>query len=282
MRGVDREARAAALLNSPLGAFVVATLAARRQRNRGLTSPALPPDALDVDDHAYENDAAVLYELVLKCVVHLSPHFPDYGEHVRALARRAPSLWEDALRLVGSPAAEDWYADLRRTQQVWVSPANSSEVPDPSRFGTDLSPFGGGTPKPRAALWTTTSVGSMPGGWSFYLRIGEDGRAPPYRLWRLEALPSARVYEVHGPEHWRALCIRYPGEVREGRLMPDWPAVARDWNGVHLSIGGLLTAERVVVDAGGSRAQLTGWDTESTVWLRWSFGRMERLPEAVD
>jgi hypothetical protein len=282
MCGPDRHARAAALLNSPLGTFVVATLVARRHRSRGFTPLELPPDARQVDGRAYESDPAVLYELVLKCVVHLSPYAPDYGDRVRALAARAPALWEDALRLVSSRAAESWFADLQRTRQVWISPANSTEVPDRSRFGANLSPFGGGIPKPRAALWTATTVGSMPGGWSLYLRIGEDQRPPPYRLWRLEALPSARVYEVHGPDDWRALCGQYPGDIFEGRLLPDWQAVARDWDGVHLSIGGLLTTQRVAVDTGGRRAQLDSWDSESTVWLRWSFGRVERLPDAVE
>ncbi len=261
---------------------MVASVATGRQGSRGLSSLELPLDVLQIDSDACEADPAVLQELVLKCMVALSPYSPDYRDSVKALATRARTLWEDALRLVSCPAAESWFADLDRTQQVWISPANSTETPDPSRFVPELSPFGGDTPKPRAALWTATTVGSMPGGWSLYLRIGEDGRPPPYRLWRLEALPSARVFEVHGPDDWRALCLRYPGEIREDRLLPDWQAVARDWDGVHLSIGGLLTTQKVVVDAGGRRAELNGWDSESTVWLSWSFGRVERLPDAVE
>lgn len=281
-RGVQRQAQVAALLNSPLGTYVVASVASGRQGRRGLSRLESPLDVLETDSDACEADPAVLYELVLKCVVDLTPYSDDYRDRVRALATRAPTLRKDAHRLVSSPAAEGWFADIQRTQQVWISPASSAEAPDPSRFVPNLSPFGGDTPKPRAALWTATTVGSMPGGWSLYLRIGEDGRPPPYRLWRLEALPSARVFEIHGPDDWRALCLRYPGETREGRLLPDWQAVARDWDGVHLSIGGLLTTQKVVVDAGGRRAQLDGWDSESTVWLRWSFGLVERLPDAVE
>jgi hypothetical protein len=224
------------------------------------------------------DDEAALHHLVTACVVDLSPFRDDYEERVQRLAVRARSLWDAALDLLDSPAAESWFSDVHRKQQVWVPPAHVLQPPAESLLRADLSRFGGETPKPRSALWTTTSLGRT-SGWVAYLRIGEDGRPPPYRQWRLEVLNSARVYEVHSAEAWRALCLEYPGETHNGLLLPDWRAVAQDWEGVHLSVGGLLTAERVTTSGFGPRTQLNGWDSESTVWLRWAFAGAERLPD---
>jgi hypothetical protein len=272
-------ARAAALLRSPLGTLVVDTLAKRHQRGGSADPLGSRLRALSGDALTDEDDAAALYHLVLACVVDLSPHTLDHEERVRRLAVRARSLRDTALELLDRPAAENWFSDVHRAQQVWVSPAHVLQAPDESHFRADLSQFGGGTPKPRSALWTTTALGGPSSGWVTYLRIGEDGRPPPYRQWRLEVLPSARVYEVHSPEAWRSLCLEYPGDVHSGLLLPDWHAVAHHWEGVHLSVGGLLTAQRVTASGSGRRTRLDGWDSESTVWLRWAFAGAERLPD---
>jgi hypothetical protein len=62
-------------------------------------------------------------------------------------------------------------------------------------------------------------------------------------------------------------------------IEPDWQAVARDWDGIHLSVGGVLTAERVRWGQPRAQTHLFGWDVESTAWLRWVFDRVERLPD---
>ncbi len=66
-----------------------------------------------------------------------------------------------------------------------------------------------------------------------------------------------------------------------GRLVPDFAAVARDWDAVHLTLGGLLTAEQVRVDGPGGATELQGWDAEQTVWLRWVFDEVTRLPDLL-
>jgi len=61
--------------------------------------------------------------------------------------------------------------------------------------------------------------------------------------------PAARVYEVTGPAAWVDLAATYPSEVTRSRrhdwfratgwrgrwTVPDWEAVAGDWDGVHLT-----------------------------------------------
>lgn len=75
------------------------------------------------------------------------------------------------------------------------------------------------------------------------------------------------------------LCTTYPAAGEDGRLVPDWAAVARDWDAVHLTLGGALTAEQVRVEGPKGWTELSGWDAELTAWLRWRFDDVERLPD---
>jgi hypothetical protein len=71
--------------------------------------------------------------------------------------------------------------------------------------------------------------------------------------------------------------MAYPTCRPDALIEPDWQAVSQDWDGVHLSIGGLLTTERVRWGTPGHETHLFGWSVESTAWLRWVFGSVERL-----
>lgn len=56
--------------------------------------------------------------------------------------------------------------------------------------------------------------------------------------------------------------------------------LAQAWDGVHLSIGGLLTTEEVGRGELGAWTHFTGWNAECTAWLRWVFSHVECLPDA--
>jgi hypothetical protein len=253
--------QASALLGAPLGILVVArSLEEVRREGDGALS------------------AERLSDLVVECGLGLSPHFPDYAKRARTLLALGPSLQRDAEQLLAAAGAAGWFADLDRGRQVWISRDGRPPL-GPTGFHPDLRPFGSGVAKPIGALWTSTSAGRCPSGWISYLRHGEDRRPPPYHPWRLTVDPAARVYEIHGPDAWHSLCLAYPASVVDGTVTPNWQAVARRWNGVHLSMGGLLAAQGVSRGEPGARTQLAGWDVECTVWLRWAFERVERLPD---
>src|SRR5712691_7366555 len=146
----ERNARVTALLHSPLGILVVL---------RSIEEGRSRLDALSAER---------LYELVVECVVHLSPYAPDYAERIKALLVRGPSLWHYAEQLLDAPGTANWFANLDRGRQVWISP-HGHPPPGPDEFHLDLRPFGGEVPKPRRTLWTSTSVGSNPSGWIPYL-----------------------------------------------------------------------------------------------------------------
>lgn len=227
-----------------------------------------------------------LTELIVQCGIDLSPYMVDYQERVDVLMAHSSSLKLAASCLLDAPASADLFTNVDRKRQVWI--ARDSRRAEPASFSADLRQFGAGITKPRRVLWTSTSTGNCPAGWIHYLRRGEDGREPPYHPWRLQVPSSARIYEIHEPQSWYTLCLMYPHSssppypfrtTSKFLIEPDWQAVAHDWDGIHLSSGGLLTTERVVWCQPKSQTHLFGWQIESTAWLRWVFDLVERLPD---
>ena len=101
--------------------------------------------------------------------------------------------------------------------------------------------------------------------------------------WQVRPVSEVRVLELRGPQDWVELVGRYPLEVtgtakrgdwwrttgRDGRwAMPDWPAVADDWDAVHLTVAGYLTtAGRALPVDGDLATVLAGWPPDATFWL---------------
>lgn len=135
----------------------------------------------------------------------------------------------------------------------------------------------------------------------------------PVTRWQVPVRPGARIWPIHRPEDWVALVTRYPRPARAGHggwelpgpnqhlrrvqdlfalpdqnaaryyvrrhLVPDWPAVAQDWDAVHLSWAGFLTTEGFVSDLGdGAVTMLRYWASQRTLWLADVLGDPEPLP----
>jgi hypothetical protein len=120
--------------------------------------------------------------------------------------------------------------------------------------------------------------------------IGIGFSGPPWASWRLQVPHSARIFEIDGPLAWHDLCLRYPAKgIRDrsrpdfsgddGQLVPNWSAVAADWDAVHLTFGGLLTSEQVRIESAAGWTYHWDWDAEQTMWLRWLFTASERMPD---
>lgn len=150
---------------------------------------------------------------------------------------------------------------------------------------------------PAAAMsgrwWSTPTLSglpvttrALPGLGAARLALVEDSlgwRAA--RCWPLAPRGGARIYEIHAADQWAELAGRYPLEVTRSRrhdwwrvtgwagrwLIPDYAAVAADYDAVHVSVAGYLaTAGRAlpVGDGGGeARTMLAGWDPDATWWL---------------
>jgi hypothetical protein len=141
------------------------------------------------------------------------------------------------------------------------------------------------TPALTGLVCTTRSV---PGLGALRLLLVEDSMGWPEALsWPLAPRPEAKVYEIRGPEDWTALVGRYPLDVSNSRrhdwfkvtgrvgtwLIPDYAAVAAEYDGVHLTVGGYLTAAGRALPMeetdryGAAATMLAGWDPDLTYWL---------------
>jgi hypothetical protein len=102
-------------------------------------------------------------------------------------------------------------------------------------------------------------------------------------IWPLMTTRTPRVWEIDGPEAWVRLVDRYPLDVTNARRhdwyrttgrvgrwrIPDWRAVADEWDAVHASVTGYLaTATRALaVGDGESATVLAGCNPDQTWWL---------------
>jgi hypothetical protein len=134
-------------------------------------------------------------------------------------------------------------------------------------------------PAPYGIVATTASI---PGGIPAGLVFVEDAQGwTRARVTPLRPSPGARVLELAGPGDWTDLVRRHPIDVtrshaqawhdvtgRDGPwLIPDWAAVATEYDGVHLTIMGYLTAAGRAWEIGGGLTLLGGWDPDATYWL---------------
>ncbi|MGH9092618.1 MAG: hypothetical protein ACRDZR_14770 [Acidimicrobiales bacterium] len=129
----------------------------------------------------------------------------------------------------------------------------------------------------------TATTRSLPEVGPVGLRLVEDAMGwNAATTQRVEMPASARVYEITGPDAWANLVGSYPLDVSRARrhdwwritgrvgrwLIPDYLAVAADFDAVHLSVVGYLTAAGRPVDLGHDAASvLAGWDPDETYWL---------------
>jgi hypothetical protein len=180
------------------------------------------------------------------------PSIPDPPEDARA----ALAAWREAT-LADERRAADRPQDVRANYSGywWSTPAHS------------------GLRRSTRSLGTVGPVG---------LHLVEDALGwTSARCWALELPHDAVVYEIHTPEDWGELVARYPLSVTKARrhdwwratgeenawAVPDYPAVAADYDAIHLSVGGYLSTAGRAIASEGAHTVLAGWDPDQTWWL---------------
>jgi hypothetical protein len=133
--------------------------------------------------------------------------------------------------------------------------------------------------RPDSAWWTTRSIPGLP---AVGLLCFPDSHAQlAARHWKVSVGAGARVYEIRALEAWQDLVRRYPRDVTSSRrgvwgpltgwngpwFLPDWSAVATDYDGVHLSVAGYLEIVGRATPVDGGRTMLVGWGPDETYWL---------------
>lgn len=99
---------------------------------------------------------------------------------------------------------------------------------------------------------------------------------------RVQAPADARVLEIDCADAWIDLCRRFPEPVTASRrhdwyrctgrvgdwVIPDWPAVARLWDAVHLPLlAWLELAGRALPVDDGCATLVAGWSPDETYWF---------------
>ncbi|HEU4792289.1 MAG TPA: hypothetical protein VFS96_01395, partial [Nitrolancea sp.] len=91
---------------------------------------------------------------------------------------------------------------------------------------------------------------------------------------------NPRVYEVASARDWSEFVDSYPYTATRfltydwgypdstGLIIPDWAKVAKDWDGVHVSVSGYLSAAYRPLPIRHGWTVLAGWHPGATVWLR--------------
>jgi hypothetical protein len=99
---------------------------------------------------------------------------------------------------------------------------------------------------------------------------------------RIRPSDRLRRYEITGADAWLRLCRSYPLDVtatrrhdwyrttgRAGRwVIPDWSQVSRDYDAVHLTAAGYLSAAGVPIPIDDEFSSvIAGWNPDQTYWL---------------
>lgn len=216
---------------------------------------------------------AALYDIVVHAAVEVS------SEKWSAMPGRA-FPWEQRASAVtverlaravpASAPARWWSGSVAARPQVWLGRAAAAPT-----AGVLARAVAG---KPATEIWTSSAVAGMPSAWWPILRTGQVGDPAEYRsIWRLTPHPDARVFEIRAPADWQWLCETFPGPVVDGYVVPSWKAAGEHFDGIHLTVEGLIRAQGAQVETARGPAMLDNWDAESTAWLRWSVVALERL-----
>ena len=267
----NADARVEDLLNSLVGcAFLVM-----------LDETGLSPEDLE-DPKVSLRLAAISAEYVYKYNL-------DYALRASELPTLAREKAGQARDVMEHPGTAWWFNDIDLQVQAWLS----IDTPDKLIYATPPDTMAWRRPQNPSGPWERYAqkplgnqvTSTLYGPYLTSELMAKDERVSdyiskfPFAWWAMRFLEEVRVFEIHGSSDWHNLCIRYPAEDRQGRLVPNWGAVAEEWDGVHLSFGGLLTAEQNRYESPAGRTMLDAWHAERTYWFRALKTESERQPD---
>jgi hypothetical protein len=128
----------------------------------------------------------------------------------------------------------------------------------------------------------TATTRDLPSMGAVGLALVEDGLGwTSARSQPVSVRAGTRVYEINGPEDWARLTARYPLDVTRSRrhdwwrvtgwagtwVIPDYTAVAAEYDAIHVTVLGYLTTAGRDLPAGQARTLLAGWNPDTTYWL---------------
>jgi hypothetical protein len=213
-----------------------------------------------------------------------------------ALLAAKESLRPIAQLLARNPELDWWWGDVDHGAQRWISQRNDEGLSN--RELSDLFMINRNEKTdphlrdPEFYTWwvtpggdriSDTTLGPVGSALAVKLVCNDDwtiDRAN-VQVWKVAIPTNAEIYEVHSPQDWVHLVERFP-KLRTYPdlanwlrwtgcsgpwLVPDWKAVAEQFDGVHVSIGGHLSTAYTAWPVGDHFTILSGWHPDSTFWI---------------
>ena len=250
-------------------------------------------------------DEGTATALATRVIGELSPWWPGAAERCSDAVRAAASLGALAEAVLSDERTSWWRQDVARHRQFWVT----DSLVDPASFDVARTASIPWTVYAQHPVFDDCVVTSteldVPAGdevrsglHSELTGLGLSDWTPEYPLKqaRIRVAARARVYEIHSAADWHRLTTRY-GD-RDGYRGPDenlltlggidhgigpvWERLAAEWDGVHLSFLGLLTALYAPVTSDGATTTLWTWCCERTLWLRNVFDAVEPVQNLAE
>ncbi|MHA6668843.1 hypothetical protein ACX3O0_08225 [Homoserinimonas sp. A447] len=252
-------------------------------------------------------DAALMDALVASTGAARYWQEPDEEDVLLQDPQLRAALEPVSLQVSSQPATQWWSSPMAAANQHFVQWTDQSPLDSPPELtgaAVRLDRWKAGAlenerlaamrPKPVTAnlsgeWWSTPAIvglvmttRSLPGLAAVKLMLVEDGFGwTTADVWPMKPADDCRVYEITGPRAWVELVAQYPMDVTFSRrqdwwrsgghdgswLLPDWSAVASDFDAVHLSVTGYLTTAGRALPVGESRTMLAGWNADETYWL---------------
>ena len=192
---------------------------------------------------------------------------------------------DDLLRALRSNTSTSWWWETRDLEflRIVETKGDPPQSAEPRVVGNM-----------RGAWWCEPNFWNRNGIVSAELSQSLPDNGGPVRLWCQDesaqpfnplstspvSLESLRLYVINSPQDWRSLVKRYPrkfvirGDSSDSfwfrttgiEIQPDWTQVAKDYDGIHLTIGGYVTTAYVSMEIDNQyQTTLSGWNPGEAV-----------------
>lgn len=200
--------------------------------------------------------------------------------------REAKNYDQLALQIVTNPAFAWWYEPFDPDSQVWTSPRmpHSQDPIEPftphtwQKPGLSL-PQHDPIPNTYAQITSTLRGDSTSELTAFSLYTCDHICDFPLASWQVRLGQNVRVREINHPADWHDFCLEFPHRARDGGLTPNWPEVADVWDGIHVTLGGILSCDQTRYERDGEWSMMKFCHAEQTWWLDRLAMTGERLPD---
>lgn len=214
-----------------------------------------------------------LLKHILLAVEVTSPWNPD-GEDEVAVMRSCASdrlpIAELLMNRFANRLASDCEFEL---QEMWLNPTQHERYLRSKYFVEHRNIYAQGQ-FTWAGMWSTTTSAPKITEWI----ISGIGTSEEIDCYKPVVADGARVYEIHSFGDWAKLVIDNKLNALPGILAPDWTAIARKYDAVHLSWMGLLLGHDNSTLANDWKViPLKYWNYERTLWLNDCFSELVEL-----